>query len=60
MKYVKPELVELTGADAFGQCSAGSGATENCVGNGLNATTNCTANGNGANIGCIGDGDVGG
>ena len=54
--YRKPEIVDLTGMDAFGVCQPGSGATGFCYMVGNTASNSCTSNGNQASL-CICDGN---
>ena len=46
--YRKPEIVDLTGMDALGRCTSGSGATSDCLNDGNGATYDCSGDGNGA------------
>ncbi len=42
MKYEKPEMIELVGANSFGACTGnGSGDNSNCSNNGNTASDIC-------------------
>lgn len=57
--YCKPELIELSGLEAFGDCiNNGSGDGTSCDNNGNNAANVCTADGNDANPRCTGNGNT--
>jgi hypothetical protein len=48
--YVKPEMIDLSGMETFGECDGnGSGDADQCNANGNNAGAT-------ASIGCNGDG----
>gem|GEM_PF-6600608 len=66
--YVKPELVEMIGLRAFGNCAPGSTATDDCTAGpgatsgdcraGNTAGTICYQNGADANNACLANGNV--
>ena len=57
-KYDKPQLIDLSFANASGTCNSGSTPGTDCIGDGSSATGDCTAQGSSANSQCETGGSV--